>query len=113
MRAGNLRQRVAIQNYTETRDAMGHPIQSYSTVATVYAAVEPIKGREFFAAEQVQSDTDVRIRMRYRDDITIDTRSRVTHETHTYDVMNVIHVSERHRELHLMCKERHQDGDRG
>lgn len=113
MRSGNLRQRVQIQNFTQAQDDYGQPIETWSTAATVWAAVEPLRGSEFFAAQQVQSDTDVKIRIRYRDDITIDTKSRVLHETHTYDVMNVLHVSERHRELHLMCKERHQDGDRG
>lgn len=110
MRAGSLRQRVTIQSHVQTQDEYGEPIEAWSDLATVWAAVEPDKAREFFGAEQIQGQTTVRIRMRYRDDVTREMRA--VHEGHVYDIQGVLHQYERHRELWLMCVERHQDGFR-
>lgn len=62
--AGPLRHRVQIQAITHTRDAHGGNTQSFATADTVWAAVEPLSGRELFEAQQVHARTTVRIRMR-------------------------------------------------
>lgn len=100
--AGKLRHRGTIQQKTETPDSYGELIETWTTLATVWCSVEPISGREFFAAQQVQAEVSARIRIRYRPGITPLMRIKV-HNT-TYEIVSVIDFEYRHRELQLMCK---------
>lgn len=102
MRAGSLDQRVTIEQRTEAVDDWGQPIDSWAPLATVWAAVEPLQGREFIAAMAEQSEVTARIRLRYRPGI--NGAMRVKHGSDTYGISAVIHVKSGQRELQLMCK---------
>lgn len=65
MRAGELRHRVQIQVASDSRDAHGGNVRSWSTIATVWASIEPLTGRELFEAQQIESRATVRIRLRH------------------------------------------------
>lgn len=65
MRAGRLKQRIAIQTAAETKGATGQTVKTWSTVATVWAAVEPIRGEERIAAQGVQAKLTHRVILRY------------------------------------------------
>lgn len=65
MRAGRLRQRVQIQERAETRDEHGGTEPNWNTIATVWASVEPLRGRELFEAQQLKERTTMRVRMRH------------------------------------------------
>jgi len=56
---------VVLQSPNPTQDSYGQEVTGWSTVATVWAAVEPINGREYLAAQQLNAETKVRIRLRY------------------------------------------------
>lgn len=103
MRAGKLRQRVELQDRTVTQGSYGEAQVTYSTLDTVWAAVEPLQGREFIEGQQLQAEVTTRIRIRYRDGIAPE--MRVVHGTHTYDIVSVIEPATARRELHLMCSE--------
>ncbi len=103
MRAGTLRHRVALQTSTDSRDAIGGVSEAWATTYTLWAAVEPLRGREYFDAATVQSAVDTRIRIRYHADL--DTKMRVLWGTRIYDVYSVIDLWESHKEMHLMCQE--------
>lgn len=103
MRAGQLRHRIVLQQLTTTQNEFGEPVQTWTTFATVYAAVEPLRGREFFAAQQITAELSVRIRIRYRSDVK--PAWRAVWGAHTYDIQDVIDVDGRHTELQLMCRE--------
>ena len=102
MRAGKLRHLVDIQEPVETQNAYGEPEVSWSNVATkVWADIQPLRGREFFASRQFNAEVDVRIVMRYRSDVTA--KMRVLHGSNEYYIDTPINVGERGRELQLMC----------
>ena len=104
MRSGSLRHYVTIQKVTVTQDSdTGEPSESWSTLAQVWAAVEPLSGREFMNAQQVESQITHRVRIRARDDVTPD--MRISHDSRTLNIESVINIEERDRELHLMCTE--------
>src|SRR5512143_2305375 len=65
MRIGKLRHRVTIEQVAETQDADGAGLETWSTYATVQASIEPISGREYFAAQSTQADVTHRIVLRY------------------------------------------------
>lgn len=103
MRAGRLRKRVTIQAKTVVRDGYGGETVNWSDMATIWASVEPLNGREYFAAQQEHAEVTTRIRMRYRKAIT--TSNRITHANRVYNIHEVINPDMRNRELVLMCDE--------
>jgi SPP1 family predicted phage head-tail adaptor len=102
MRAGELRERVKLQEKAVTRDAVGGEAVTWKDRATVWAAVEPLSGRELFAAQQVQAETSVRIRMRYWSEVAPEWR--VVWQDRVYEVQSVIDTDAAGRELQLMCR---------
>jgi SPP1 family predicted phage head-tail adaptor len=75
MNAGDLRHRITLQKQRTGQDNYGQPLENeYDDFTTVWAAVNPILGKEYFAAETIQSDVTHRIRLRYCKGITPDMR---------------------------------------
>jgi len=103
VKAGDLRHRITIQEQTTTRDTTGAEVVVWVDRTTVWAAVEPLNGRELFAAQALNAEMTTRIRIRYWQGIV--PKMRATWEGHTYDIQYVSEVETRRRELHLICKE--------
>lgn len=103
MRAGTLRQRVTIQEKNVTQNEYGEEVITWDDVNTVWAAVEPLQGREFLEAQRAGAEVTTRIRIRHRDGI--EPEMRVSWGDHAYDIEAVIAIEERQREIHLMCRE--------
>lgn len=103
MRAGELRHQITIQHKTVTRGGMGGEVITWSDVGTVWAAVEPISGREYFAAKTENAEVSHRIRIRHRNGIT--SGMRVSWGARVFDIQAVLDIQERGREIHLMCVE--------
>lgn len=109
MRAGRLRHRVVLEQRTGVANAYNEIPDTWATVATLSAAVEPLGGREFFAAQQVQGAASHRITLRYLAGVSIKNRVRwpdpATGVDRIFDITAVIDRDERHRVLELMCTE--------
>ena len=99
--AGDLDQRVTLQHVVVSRSATGAEVQTWQDIATVYASVRPLRGREFFAAGETQAAVDVRVLIRYRDDVTRE--MRVLHRGKPLDIVSVIDQDSRRESLELMC----------
>ena len=107
MRAGDLDQRVTIQARSVATDAMGQDTITWVDVATVWAQCHAVRGREFFAAAQVQQEQTVKMRIRWRADVS--TMNRVVWEGRAHDVTGVVPVGRRDM-LELMCLQGVKDG---
>lgn len=103
MEAGKLRHRVEIQYKVVTQNSYGEEEITWTELATVWAAVEPLSGREFLEGRQVSAEVNTRIRIRRRGDVTPE--MRVVYGSINYDILAVIELEERRREEHLMCQE--------
>lgn len=77
--AGRLRHRVRIEQSVLVVDSNGEAVQNPDTgettsewveVATVWAAIEPISGREFIQSQAKQSQITARIVIRFREGVT-------------------------------------------
>ncbi|MFZ5816298.1 MAG: phage head closure protein [Bacillota bacterium] len=101
--AGKLRHRVTLQDNQAPRDSYGAEADNWVDVATVWASVEPLRGREFFAAQQVNSEVSARVRIRYR--AGVNSAMRVRFGDRIFDIISVIDPEERHQELQLMVRE--------
>ena len=104
MRAGMLRHRVTIQRQEIVFGKFGAPLHDkvWENVATVWASLEAMSGREFFASQQAQSEVTQRIPIRYRPDVTAD--MRVIHNGKVFNIGAPL-PDNRGRELVLMCRE--------
>jgi len=91
-------------------DEYGQPLDDPIPVATVWAAIEPMRGREYTAAMAEHAEVTTRIRIRYREDIdrTMIVRYKEPGdpEFREFEILHIIHPEFRRRELQLMCKER-------
>ena len=104
MRSGRLRHRVTIQTPVETRSATsGQYVKTFSELATVWAGVEPLSGRELQQVGAEQVEYDVRIVCRYTPGVT--NQCRVVFGSRTFEVLSVINRNERGAELELRCSE--------
>jgi SPP1 family predicted phage head-tail adaptor len=73
-------------------------------ISNTWAAIEPILGREFFAAEAVQSKVEVKFRTHYTPDIENQNTLRLIHGTDTYEIISCINPKGLNRELLFYCK---------
>ncbi len=89
MQAGKLRHRVTIESLAETQDGTTGAISTaWQAVASVWAAIEPLSGREFLAAQETQSQIVARVVIRYRSDVTA--KMRIAHGSELYNVHGVL-----------------------
>lgn len=103
MKARDLRHRVTLQRLVLTQGASGDLTQGWQDVSTIWAAVEPLSGREYWQAQQIAAETSIRVRLRYM--AGVDTKMRVLYGTRVLEILSIVDVEERHRELQLMCRE--------
>ena len=102
MNTGRLDKQVTIERFTAAQDELGGVIEHWAPLATVWAAVEPLNGREFFAASTALAEVTTRIRVRYRAGLTV--LDRINHEGALHNITAIINPRSGDRELVLMCK---------
>lgn len=108
LNSGDLRERVTLRTRAQGVDALGQESQAWTDVATVWAQVLPVRGREYFAAAQMQSPTDVRMVIRWRSDVNPQMQAVWNGQPH--DIVSVIDPGARRQVLELMCISGIRDG---
>jgi len=96
IRAGRLREQVAIKAYTEAADSYGQAIKTYTTRATVRAEVRQLSGTEESQAGQYQGRQLMLFTMR---DVTLSQVDRLTWNGNDYEIIEVIERMHRGRVL--------------
>lgn len=87
MMGGRLNHRITIEVATETKDAAGQPVASWSTFATVWADRRDVKGGERFASSQNIAERAATFRIRWRGDV--NEKMRVLDEGATYEIVGI------------------------
>lgn len=90
---GHLDRRIELQRRVLTQDAQGQQVQSFETYATVWAEKRDIAGREYFAAEAVQSQVTTRFRIRWRSDVLA--TDRIAYDAKSYDLEQIAEIGRR------------------
>lgn len=103
MQAGQLRHRITVQQRSQSADDSGQLIDSWSTLAILWARIRWLSGREYIAARQAQADVKVEITIRQRDDI--HERMRVSWGSHIYDIEAILPDETNNRQLTMLCSE--------
>lgn len=120
MQSGKLRHRVTLQRRVDCQAPSGAIVHSWQDVAEVAAEVMPGRGREFFAAAQIQATAPAEIKIRSRGDIDETWRIKYAHGTDLatvdyYEIMAppIADAKTGRRTILLMCNLRRADGWRG
>lgn len=101
--AGEFRHPIIIQRLIGIQDSYGQETEKWIDVYSVHANINPIAGREFFAAERNNSEVSHKIRIRFLENIT--PSMRVAYQNRVFTITSVINEYERNKVLLLMCKE--------
>ena len=100
---GQMTEIVTLHQPTTIADAYGQHA-GFADVAQAAAKVEPLWGREFFAAAAMQSPASLRVSIYWRGDVRASWR--LTWLGTVYEVITApIDVDARHEHLELMCQE--------
>ena len=104
-----LRDRVTIQERTTEQNSYGEELFQWSTVKSVPCSIEPLNGREYFAARAENDDVKHRVRFRYEPNM-IKVGYRLLDErispNRVLDIESVINPRNLNHELICMCRER-------
>jgi len=115
MKAGELRHRINLIRQSSTKGEYGQDVVSWSTDKTVWAAIWPIKGQEYYNAQSVQSVVTHKVRIRhttFSNTTTITPKHRIELKdgSRMWEIESVINPDERNIYLQLMCKETTSSG---
>lgn len=103
-----LRDKITIQHITGmTTNANGFEVPAWGTYTTVWANKRGLRGREYYQAAAMQSESEVVFEIRYRTDITSD--MRIVSDK-TYDIKSVSDTEGRKKWLEIHAKEVDQNG---
>jgi len=104
MRIGDLRHRIEIGRYIEGVDQYGNPTgRRWEPFCTVWAAVEALRGRLYFEAQQTAKESDHRVTIRWRPGI--EPGMVVRHAGRELTIQAVLDKDGRRRWLELVCRE--------
>lgn len=99
---------VSLQAPTITRDALGEPIKTWSTIATYRAEVRGLTGREQLQAGQINATLSTAVVHRFVDD-DAPGRPLVTHRylvgSRVLVIVSVFDLAGDRRELKALCTE--------
>lgn len=102
--AGKFRNKILIESASQAADASGALVDTYSTFATWWAAIEQISGREYVAFGKVASEGMFKMRGRFISGVL--PAMRLKFGTRIYSIIAPpTNIDERGHEMTLICKE--------
>ena len=101
---GKLRHQVEILKPITIRDALGQEVENLEVEKTVWASIEPLLGKEYFSAKQVNSEVNFKITIRYIDSLL--PHWVVQFGQRVFNIEAIINLEERNRYLQLLCSEK-------
>ena len=101
MEAGKLRHKVTIQRPMEGDN--WDTMKRWLDVASVWALVEPARGREYIELRHANAEETGRITIRYRPDVK--PAMRIVWGSRVYNIFSILDPDEQHRRLQIMVKE--------
>lgn len=113
LRAGQLTRRLRIQSRASTQDTFGSPNLVWTDVATVWAEIQPLSGRELESAQRLASEVSHQITVRYQSifaDTKIVAGYRALYKGRIFNIHASMNEDERNTVLTLLASEGLDDG---
>jgi SPP1 family predicted phage head-tail adaptor len=105
---GLYRQRVNLQDLTETLDSYGQPEQAWNTIATFWAEVRELRGSELLNVKQNWATATHYVSCRWQGaSLTVATRMRfqIQKDGRVLNIVDWNNVEERNRQFRFICEE--------
>lgn len=95
--AGRMDRQITFQEMTSTPDGYGGQVETWTDSLTVWAELLPLsqRGREYFAASQVNAEKFITFRTRYV--AGLGTMTRFTYDGTVYDIQHISEVGRKDR----------------
>lgn len=100
---GELRHRITIQKLNNSQNEYGEVSEFWEDILNIRAGIYPISGKEFFAAETVNSEITHKVKIRYVEGLT--PNMRINFNNRIFSIESIINFQEKNIELQLLCKE--------
>jgi len=105
MHIGNLRKQIVIQSEQQTPDGAGGYALAWTNVATVWAEISPVSGRELSAAGQLEGRVTHKMTTRWRGDLAITTDMRILYNARPFNIRAVINTDESNQWADILVEE--------
>ena len=103
-RIGQLRQRLVLESPVRIPDGGGGAIESWLTVAEIWASLTPATGAESVPAEAIAGHVSHVVVMRHRSDVV--PAMRLRSGTRLFEITAILDADGRRRHLKCLCRER-------
>lgn len=101
--AQELNRKITFQQLTIEQDPVtGAMRETWADFASVFAKVEPLVGREFWAAAATQSEDSIKFTIRYRGDL--DTTMRIAFDGKSFNITSIQNIRSANRETLIYGK---------
>ena len=106
--AGALKQRIRVERPNTTTDRLGGPTRTWITVATVWADIQPLSGREAVIANKLSAEITHQITVRYQpvfDNPQQVSQLRVLYRSRIFNIHSALNDDEQRVALILLVSE--------
>lgn len=93
MKAGQLDRLITIEQPVDVQGVAGGATETWSTFQQVWSQVLPLRGREYFAAQQVNAEVDATFRIRWIAGVT--PKMRIDYGGVKYDIQHIAEIGRR------------------
>lgn len=104
MDIGRTNKRITFCKYEEIKNELKQDEQQLTEVKTVWASVEPTRGREYQEAQRIRPELTYKITTRYHKGITPD--MFIKFKDRIFQIVSIINVRERNEMLEIICTEK-------
>lgn len=111
--AGMLTRRIKIQRPSTIKDSVGAPCRSWLDVATVWADIQPLSGKEAVIANRISAELSHQIIVRYQslfDNPQQVAQMRVLYKARIFNIHSALNENEKHTQIILLASEGLDDG---
>ena len=103
IKAGDLRQPIIIQTYTDADDGVGGSTKTPATFITTRAAIWPVSGKELVKNGKETMEITHQVRTRWQ--AGIGPGMRVVFNSRNLEILSIVNPEERGVLVDLMCRE--------
>lgn len=104
MDIGRTNKRITFYKLEETENVLAQIEQTLKKVKTVWASVEPTRGKEYQEAQRIRPELTYKITTRYHREITPD--MIIQFKDRYFEIISIINVRERNEILEMICTEK-------
>lgn len=104
MDIGRTNKRITFCKYEEKENALLQTEQVLTEVKTVWASVEPTRGREYQEAQRIRPELTYKITTRYHKEVTPD--MFIKYKNRYFSIISIINVREKNVMLEIICTEK-------